>query len=347
LTEYTLPPSEADEPSQPQPASANKSLSRSWPLKVWAGLVVIGIALAVVWSGTRPAPDTGRGPRSPILSGSSDSPVMPNLFKPIAPEDAFAQNLARPIEVRAIEPQRPFTLPLGLDESAEMRAFECLTQAIYYEAASETTQGQRAVAQVILNRVRSALYPHSVCATVYQGSNLPTGCQFTFTCDGSLLRKPSRNGWERAQAVARAALNGLVEPSVGTATHYHTVYVIPYWASSLQKIALIGNHVFYRMPGRLGERSAFTSSYTADQPVLDESPVAAAAAILEQVESLGQARTDAVAGAETSGLLAGQQKGVLAVPVEPAKPHADQDRGQLKIDGVDGPVLNPGGTKFP
>jgi spore germination cell wall hydrolase CwlJ-like protein len=69
-----------------------------------------------------------------------------------------------------------------------------MTQAVYYEAAYEPLQGRRAVAQVVLNRVRHPAFPNSVCGVVYQGSNQRV-CQFSFTCDGSLNRKPSAAAW--------------------------------------------------------------------------------------------------------------------------------------------------------
>lgn len=147
-----------------------------------------------------------------------------------------------------------------------LRAVDCLTQAIYYEAASESDAGQRAVAQVVLNRVSHPTYPDTVCGVVYQGSTRRTGCQFTFTCDGALARKPSRFGWDRARGVALAALSGAVYAPVGLATHYHTLAVNPYWASSLDKVSTIGAHVFYRWKGAAGRPAAFTDSYSGGEP---------------------------------------------------------------------------------
>lgn len=141
------------------------------------------------------------------------------------------------------------------------RALRCLTQAVYYEAALEPRPGQEAVAQVVLNRVRHPEYPTSVCGVVYQGWERWTGCQFSFTCDGSLLRAPVPEFWRRAESVAVAALNGHVATSVGTATHYHADYVIPYWRSSLTKVGQIGAHIFYRWPGMAGTPRAFTNRY--------------------------------------------------------------------------------------
>ena len=140
-------------------------------------------------------------------------------------------------------------------------AIDCLTAAVYYEAASETITGQRAVAQVVLNRMRHPAYPSSVCGVVFQGSHRATGCQFTFTCDGSLRRRPSASGWLRARSVATAALSGYVEPAVGHATHYHTTYVVPYWSSSLTKMRTVGSHIFYRWSGSNGTPRAFVNRY--------------------------------------------------------------------------------------
>ena len=152
----------------------------------------------------------------------------------------------------------------GVDRS---RALECLTAAIYYEAASEPDQGQRAVAQVVLNRVAHPSYPNTVCGVVYQGSERSTGCQFSFTCDGSLARVPSRFFWQRAQAVAAAALSGSVESSVGLATHYHTIAVHPYWAPSLHFITTLGAHRFYRFNGRAGEIGTFRFAFGRGEPL--------------------------------------------------------------------------------
>lgn len=156
-------------------------------------------------------------------------------------------------------PARPFFSPgVGLTHA---RAQECLAQAIWYEAASESEAGQRAVAQVVLNRVAHPSWPASVCGVVYQGSERKTGCQFTFTCDGSLARRPSGTSWARAQRIASEALAGSVYAPVGHATHYHTLWVNPYWADTLDHIGTIGAHRFYRLRGGAGEKSAFSMAY--------------------------------------------------------------------------------------
>lgn len=148
---------------------------------------------------------------------------------------------------------------------SKARALQCLTSAIYYEAASETTGGQRAVAQVVLNRVSHPSYPNSVCGVVYQGSERNTGCQFSFTCDGSLARKPSQHALTRARAVAQDALSGGVYQPVGLATHYHTIWIHPYWAPSLDPVGTIGAHRFYRWRGAAGKPGAFRASYSGNE----------------------------------------------------------------------------------
>ncbi|WP_429277217.1 cell wall hydrolase [Novosphingobium gossypii] len=179
--------------------------------------------------------------------------------------------------------------PLYIDNSGvdRTRALQCMTAAIYYEAASESDAGQRAVAQVVLNRVAHPAYPNTVCGVVYQGSERSTGCQFSFTCDGSLARRPQRMFWERAENVARAALAGYVYAPVGLATHYHTVQVSPYWAPSLQYLSTIGAHRFYAFRGAAGSPATFRFAYLGGEPMAaphrrdDTVDAAAAAAVLD------------------------------------------------------------------
>lgn len=146
------------------------------------------------------------------------------------------------------------------------RALRCMTSAIYYEAASEPDAGQRAVAQVVLNRVAHPNYPDTVCGVVFQGSELASGCQFSFTCDGSLGRKPAPYFWHRAETVAREALSGGVYRPVGLATHYHTLQVHPYWAPSLHTLTTIGAHRFYSFRGYEGQSTTFHFAYMGGEP---------------------------------------------------------------------------------
>lgn len=159
------------------------------------------------------------------------------------------------------------------------RALQCLTTAIYYEAALEPDAGQRAVAQVILNRVRHASYPASVCGVVYQGSERSTGCQFTFSCDGSMARRPDAFHWKRARNVASDMLNGAVFAAAGLATHYHTTEVSPYWAPSLNFLGTIGAHRFYSWKGSAGLPAAFATLYSGGEPTPGPKPKQAIARV--------------------------------------------------------------------
>lgn len=153
------------------------------------------------------------------------------------------------------------------------RALNCLTSAIYYEAGNEPEEGQRAVAQVVLNRVRSPLWPHSVCAVVYEGSDrIDARCQFTFSCDGSMTRGSDNQAWGRARRIAAQALSGQVYAPVGLATFYHTLAVRPAWAATKRAVAVIGAHIFYRSAGFQGSPAAFHIPYSGREMQSGPSP---------------------------------------------------------------------------
>ncbi len=142
------------------------------------------------------------------------------------------------------------------------QAVTCLAAAVYFEAGTEPVEGQRAVAQVVLNRVRDPKFPASVCGVVFQGSRRHIGCQFSFVCDGSFQRRPpGARQLAHARNIATQALTGRVAPEVETATHYHAAYVHPSWRRRLVKVTRIGAHVFYRRPGEAGAPSALTERY--------------------------------------------------------------------------------------
>ena len=214
---------------------------------------------------------SGDGPLLRVSLEETVSPlvdVSPASLEPLSEADAREANLRAPFSATQIEVALPLSLPFTPESFlGRASATDCLTAAIYYEAATETVVGKRAVAQVVLNRVRHPAFPNSVCEVVMQGSNRTTGCQFTFSCDGSLYRRPSPQGWQSARQIALAALSGAVEPSVGMATHYHANYVRPYWASSLDKVAVLGTHIFYRWSGSWGKRVAFNQALLLDRDV--------------------------------------------------------------------------------
>jgi len=185
-------------------------------------------------------------------------------------DEARELNDAVPNSPMAIRPLPGFTLPVSSAAERD-RALLCLAQAVYYEAGFESGEGQQAVAQVVLNRLRHPAYPKSVCGVVYQGSQRTTGCQFSFTCDGSLRRAASPAAWARARDVASAALQGFVYKQVGSSTHYHADYVFPYWAPTLVKLRQIGAHIFYRMTGPGGQPAAFNGRYAGGETSLSQS----------------------------------------------------------------------------
>ncbi len=128
----------------------------------------------------------------------------------------------------------------------EARERRCLSIAIYFEARGEPVRGQVAVGQVILNRVRSPLFPETICGVVYQGQMNP-GCQFSFACDGKTDIPRNDAQWAQAQDIARRITKGeLWLPEVGYSTYYHADYVRPDWAGSMSRIDTIGRHIFYK-----------------------------------------------------------------------------------------------------
>ncbi len=247
---------------RPNPALAIAGSRDGYVIAACAGIAMMFGFGMYLRSGTDPVPEP------PALS-TRDIEAMsvadPRNLMPIAPVQAIAVNRAIPIAA-ASNPAAEAFLANMRNADAQARSLHCLTSAIYYEAANEPTDGQRGVAQVVLNRVRHPAYPNSICGVVFQGSQRRTGCQFSFTCDGSLRRRPSAASWDRARRVAQAALSGQVYSPVGYSTHYHANYVVPYWASSLLKTATIGAHIFYRFTGRAGTPRAFTARYTGVEP---------------------------------------------------------------------------------
>ncbi|MET3709797.1 spore germination cell wall hydrolase CwlJ-like protein [Sphingomonas trueperi] len=191
-------------------------------------------------------------------------PVEPVAIADLAPEDARAFNASIPFSTDPNPAARPFHL-VGAVDSQE-RAVDCLAAAEVYEAGDDAL-GERAVAQVILNRVRHPAFPKTVCGVVFQGSERSTGCQFTFSCDGAMLRwSPTPVAWARAREIAKMALHGAVFRPVGHATHYHTDWVVPYWSASLDKIVALHTHLFFRWAGWWGTPPAFNRGYVADEP---------------------------------------------------------------------------------
>jgi hypothetical protein len=199
-----------------------------------------------------------------VRMGAAPPVPPPLLLRDVVPRDAVQINRNIPFAPGPTTAALPFKV--AGDRETIRRAVECLATAIYYEAGAEPLDGQRAVAQVILNRVRHPAFVPSVCGVVYQGSTRTTGCQFSFTCDGSQRVKPMASAWVRAHAIATAALTGSVFDPVGHATHFHADYVVPYWATSLAKKKMIGRHIFYGWPSSWGAALAFSRRHSGTEP---------------------------------------------------------------------------------
>jgi len=236
-------------------------------------LIVIGACLALAlhdWSGfTRTRSGSLRALIHIISAEASPHDILPvsapESLRNVSREEAERINAAIPVSTSPNPSAAALYVPIG-DGKSFLHALDCMTSAVYYEAASESDDGLRAVAQVVLNRVRHPAFPNTVCGVVFQGSERKTGCQFSFTCDGSLARQPSATGWARARRIASDALAGRVFAPVGWSTHYHTDWVAPYWAPTLTKTAIIGAHIFYRWADGWGQPHAFQQRYAGTEP---------------------------------------------------------------------------------
>lgn len=126
--------------------------------------------------------------------------------------------------------------------------WECMTQALYFEARGESLEGQIAVAEVILNRVDSSLYPRTVCGVVKQRGG--GGCQFSYVCDGRADRMREAEAADLAGRIARAMLDGAPRTLTDGAMYFHTRAVRPGWSKRFDRTAAIGAHLFYRRDPR-------------------------------------------------------------------------------------------------
>lgn len=236
-----------------------------------ARLLGIGAVLSALgaWSIlSMPAdkPPGEEGPRAlpaELARELNDFTVRPEALIETTGTSAEERNADIPLVTTSVGTPQPFRA-IRAGTPSHQTALHCLTEAIYYEAANESLAGKRAVAQTILNRVAHFAYPASVCGVVYQGWSDPV-CQFSYTCDGSLARRPMARLWDESRRVAQAALSGHVETSVGTATHYHADYVLPYWAFRLEKVHVEGRHIFYRLAGRAGHAASLNARWAGNE----------------------------------------------------------------------------------
>ncbi|TCD02229.1 cell wall hydrolase [Erythrobacteraceae bacterium CFH 75059] len=264
----------------------------------------------------------GRGDRALATAertaGSAPADVAPALAPPLSPElaalpasaeddavilsqlppdDARAQNARVPFAASWLAPAPAFRFRGS--EADRVRARECLALAGMAEAGGGDAD-QRAVMQVILNRVRHPAFAPTVCGVVFQGSERATGCQFTFTCDGSLARIYSAAAWRAARQRADEMLAGAVYAPVGNATHYHTDWVFPWWSPKLDKIAQVRTHLFFRWRGHFGTTAAWTQRYSGGEP--DPAALRLNAAAVERVDLTQLLAAGAAAGEGTLAL---------------------------------------------
>jgi len=122
--------------------------------------------------------------------------------------------------------------------------FNCLVQAVYFEAGQEIPEGQRAVAEVILHRVQDPRFPKSVCAVIHDSN--PRGCQFSWWCDGKSDATPDTDRWATSKQAVLDVLEGAYPDPTKGALFYHARFVRPRWSRKLEKTAMIGGHIFYR-----------------------------------------------------------------------------------------------------
>ncbi len=191
---------------------------------------------AVALSSTTPAP-------------AESIPVEIAAASLVMPEYPLRSNA----DTEAVPPDEPHSRYADLiDPESLDKEQRCLSEAVYFEARSESETGQAAVAQVVLNRVKSGLYPQSICGVVYQNRHHYMGCQFSFACEGKSLRVSDGTAWANATRVARSVLEGRTYVAeVGGATHYHADYVRPGWSRRMRKLDVIGRHIFYGLkPGQ-------------------------------------------------------------------------------------------------
>ena len=201
-------------------------------------------------------PDESEPANTPSVEASGPIAVASIVGDPMTTAFAAIRDALRidpsPVEMpgqlayaRAVAPPSIFDTPVSMLVSDKQ--FQCLAEAVYFEARGESYRGQVAVAQVVLNRVHSSLYPSTICGVVYQNQSKRNACQFSFACDGISDKVNEPVAWKTAKEVAEKVLRGeLYLTEVANATHYHASYVRPDWAGNMRRMTKIGLHIFYR-----------------------------------------------------------------------------------------------------
>ncbi|MCP2016031.1 MAG: cell wall hydrolase [Erythrobacter sp.] len=266
------------------PAPAPRDERALAPLLALAGLVLLPFLLLALFGGTPVPASDPRASDAQVETAPMPVPDLPAtgddtvVLSDLPAGDAQARNAG--VAFAAIGPGSASPFAFRGSAADRLRARDCLALAGMAEAGGGDGD-QRAVMQVILNRVRHPAFAGSVCGVVFEGSQRPTGCQFSFTCDGSLARRYSDAAWRAARARAEAMLGGATHAPVGNATHFHADYVYPWWSDRLDKVAKVGPHIFFRWRGFWGSRQALSARYTGGEPDplrLRETALATAAA---------------------------------------------------------------------
>ncbi len=236
-----------------------------------ATLAIIPVGV-LIWASLRFAPLSVAEMQTANLSELARLPGSPDATLPtpqMVPQDSDPRSLnaAIPFFNGKILPAPPYRFRGSTADLSNAR--DCLALTAMAEAGP-SDQGQRAVMQVVLNRVRHPAFANSICGVVFEGAERETGCQFTFTCDGSLSRQYTLSSWAASRQRAEQALNGYVFRPVGNATHYHTDWVFPWWSPKLQKIAQVDTHLFLRWPGYWGSVASWRKGVNEREPAFAE-----------------------------------------------------------------------------
>ncbi|WP_254695325.1 cell wall hydrolase [Oceanicola sp. D3] len=226
-------------------------------------LSLLGLTAATMPATAETVMSTSTVPTEVIEAGAPTDPEMNQRLDALLGQErkAFQAVSGKRIKRLATAPRSTFGKPGSIKVSYSRQwvdsqprvsnggaEWACLAEALYFEARGETVKGQFAVAEVILNRVDSGLYPSTVCAVVNQGTGRKYQCQFTYTCDGYSDAIREQAAYDRVGKIAWLVLNGAPRQLTGGATHYHTNAVRPSWARQFPRTARIGVHSFYRHP---------------------------------------------------------------------------------------------------
>ncbi len=185
--------------------------------------------------------------------------AIATTWPPAVVARASASKPALPLPSAALERQMPMEDRPAYAAGAKQAEAHCLAVALYHEARGETELGQIAVAQVILNRVKSRKYPDSICGVVYENDHRRNACQFSFACDGISDRPRKAEMFSRMRRLADEVLcNPLcsyhahrdwplarLSEAMRRASHYHTFRVNPHWSHKIKRVGQVGAHIFY------------------------------------------------------------------------------------------------------